>query len=64
MRVRAVVKYANMPTRRPTHTRTVNSTPGMWDTFHPIRFLWKAKGLSPPTSGHMAHIRARKPRGT
>jgi hypothetical protein len=56
-------EFASMPTRTSVHTRTVNSTPGMWDMFHLIRFIWEVKGLFRRLSGHMAHNRAHKPRG-
>ncbi|SED72781.1 hypothetical protein SAMN05216489_04252 [Streptomyces sp. 3213] len=55
-------EFASMPTRTSVHTRTVNSTPGMWDMFHLIRFIWEVKGLFGRLSGHMAHNRAHKPR--
>ncbi|PAZ11874.1 hypothetical protein CLM62_32610 [Streptomyces sp. SA15] len=55
-------KFASMPTRTSVHTCTVNSTPGMWDMFHLIRFIYEVKGLFRCQSGHMAHIRKHKPR--
>lgn len=64
MRVEVSAKFASMPNRTSVHTRSVNSAPGMWDGFHPIRFICEAKGLLIGVSGHMGHIRALKPRGT
>ena len=37
--VEVSAKFASMPTRQSVHTSTVNSTPGMWDRFHLIRFI-------------------------
>ena len=62
MRVEASAEFASMPTRTAAHTFTVNSTPGMWDMVHLIRFISQAKGLCTRHPGHMAHNRARKPR--
>lgn len=58
MRVEVSAKFASMPTRTPADTFTVNSTPGMWDAFHLIRFIREVKGLFTGFPGHMAHIRA------
>jgi hypothetical protein len=63
VRVEVSAEFASMPTRTAVHTRTVNSTPGMWDMFHLIRFISAVKGLFTILSGHMAHNRAHKPRG-
>lgn len=62
MRVEVSAKFASMPTRTAVHTFTVNSTPGMWDMVHLIRFIWLAKGLFKGHPGHMALNRAHKPR--
>ncbi len=63
MRVEVSAKFASMPTRTSVHTRTVNSTPGMWDMFHLIRFICEAKGLLSRGPGHMgAHPSARASR--
>ncbi|GGR88667.1 hypothetical protein GCM10010269_29800 [Streptomyces humidus] len=43
--VEVSAKFASMPTRTAVHTRTVNSTPGMWDTVHLNRFICEVKGL-------------------
>ncbi|GAP52419.1 hypothetical protein GCM10010320_64940 [Streptomyces caelestis] len=61
-RVEVSAKFASMPTRTPVHTRTVNSAPGMWDVVHLIRSFTQMKGLFMAHPGHMASIRARKPR--
>ena len=61
MRVEVSAEFASMPTRTAVHTRTVNSTPGMWDMFHLIRFISEVKGLFRCLPGHMPHNRARKP---
>lgn len=61
MRVEVSAKFGSMPTRTAVHTRTVNSTPGMWDMFHLIRFISEVKGLFRCLPGHMAHNRAHKP---
>ena len=61
MRVEVSAKFASMPTRTAAHTRTVNSTPGMWDMFHLIRFISEVKGLFRCLPGHMAHNRAHTP---
>ncbi|GAA3886291.1 hypothetical protein GCM10023084_43780 [Streptomyces lacrimifluminis] len=57
-RVEVSAKFASMPTRTSVHTSTVNSTPGMWDMFHLIRFTSQVKGLFPRLRGHMAHNQA------
>ncbi|KUO19025.1 hypothetical protein AQJ91_22775 [Streptomyces dysideae] len=62
MRVEVSAKFASMPTRTAVHTFTVNSTPGMWDMFHLIRFISVAKGLFRGHPGHMAHNRAQESR--
>ncbi len=64
MRVEVNAKFASMPTRTAVHTWAVNSEPGMWDTFHPIRFFCQVKGLLTEIIGHMRHNRAFKPRAT
>ncbi|GAA3978102.1 hypothetical protein GCM10022232_07280 [Streptomyces plumbiresistens] len=61
-RVEVSAKFASMPTRTAAHTSTVNSTPGMWDMFHLIRFISQVKGLFMCPPGHMAHNRAHGPR--
>ncbi|RZB17297.1 hypothetical protein StrepF001_21365 [Streptomyces sp. F001] len=61
-RVEVGAKFASMPTRTAVHTPTVNSTPGMWDMVHLIRFISQVKGLFTGPPGHMAHNRAHKPR--
>ena len=38
-RVEVSAKFASMPTRTAVHTFAVNSTPGMWDAVHLIRFI-------------------------
>lgn len=58
MRVEVGAKFASMPTRTAAHTRSVNSTPGMWDMFHLFRFLSRVKGLLTGVWGHMGHNRA------
>ncbi|KAB1143876.1 hypothetical protein F7R91_23390 [Streptomyces luteolifulvus] len=55
-------KFASMPTRTPVHTFAVNSTPGMWDMFHLIRFISETKGLCMHSRGHLADNRAHEPR--
>ncbi|QDI70746.1 hypothetical protein CD934_20175 [Streptomyces calvus] len=45
-------EFASMPTRTAAHSSTVNSTPGMWDMFHLIRFMSQAKGLLSRFPGH------------
>ncbi|GAA3501814.1 hypothetical protein GCM10019016_089210 [Streptomyces prasinosporus] len=44
-RVEVSAEFASMPIRTPVHTTTVNSTPGMWDVVHLIRFISQVKGL-------------------
>lgn len=61
MRVEVSAKFASMPTRTSVHTFRVNSTPGMWDMFHLIRFTSLPKGLLSGYPGHMAHNRPREP---
>ncbi|GHA38171.1 hypothetical protein GCM10010303_56250 [Streptomyces purpurascens] len=61
-RVEVSAKFASMPTRTPGHTSTVNSAPGMWDEVHLIRSFAQMKGLFMCRPGHMASIRAHKPR--
>ncbi|GGN37164.1 hypothetical protein GCM10011578_081170 [Streptomyces fuscichromogenes] len=61
VRVEVSAKFASMPTRTSVHTSRVNSTPGMWDTVHLIRFISLPKGLCREHPGHMAHNRAREP---
>ncbi|GAA2898076.1 hypothetical protein GCM10010524_32770 [Streptomyces mexicanus] len=56
VRVETSAEGASMPTRRPAHTSTVNSTPGMWDMFHLIRLISQVKGLLTGKAGHMAHM--------
>ncbi|GGX25212.1 hypothetical protein GCM10010383_64350 [Streptomyces lomondensis] len=62
VRVEVSAKFASMPTRTPVHTSPVNSAPGMWDGVHLIRFIAQMKGLFMAPPGHMASIRADKPR--
>jgi hypothetical protein len=62
VRVEVSAKFASMPTRTAVHTFTVNSTPGMWDVVHLIRFISLTKGLFTRHPGHMALYRAHKPR--
>ena len=61
MRVEVGAEFANMPTRTPVHTFTVNFMSGMWEMFHLIRFICQTKGLFRGRPGHMAHNRAHKP---
>jgi len=61
VRVEVGAKFASMPTRQSVHTSTVNSTPGKWDAFHLIRFIYEVKGLFTARPGHMAHNRAHRP---
>ncbi|GHE69770.1 hypothetical protein GCM10014715_24430 [Streptomyces spiralis] len=56
VRVEVGAEFASMPTRTPVHTTPVNSTPGMWDMFHLIRFISQVKGLLSGRAGHMAHM--------
>ncbi|GAA5066381.1 hypothetical protein GCM10023336_48060 [Streptomyces similanensis] len=56
VRVEVSAEFASMPTRTPAHTRSVNSTPGMWDMFHLIRFISQVKGLLMGVAGHMRHM--------
>ncbi|GHD95811.1 hypothetical protein GCM10010508_61940 [Streptomyces naganishii JCM 4654] len=56
VRVGVSAEFASMPTRTAVHTSTVNSTPGMWDMFHLIRFISQVKGLLTRGPGHMAHM--------
>ncbi len=62
MRVEVSAEFASMPTRTPGHTSGVNSAPGMWDEVHLIRSFTQMKGLFMAWQGHMASIRAHKPR--
>ncbi|GAB7108827.1 hypothetical protein JCM4814A_71410 [Streptomyces phaeofaciens JCM 4814] len=55
-RVEVSAEFASMPTRTPVHTFTVNSTPGMWDMVHLIRFISETKGLFIRGPGHMRHM--------
>jgi hypothetical protein len=62
VRIEVSAKFASMPIRTAGHTFTVNLKPGMWDTFHLIRFILEVKGLFMGLPGHMAHIRAHERR--
>ncbi|TXJ74061.1 hypothetical protein E2C11_28900 [Streptomyces lavendulae] len=42
VRVEVGTEFASMPTRTTVHTSAVNSMTAMWDTFHPIRVIWRA----------------------
>ncbi|PWJ03447.1 hypothetical protein DKG34_33295 [Streptomyces sp. NWU49] len=58
-RVEVSAKFASMPIRTPVHTSTVNTTPGMWDMFHLIRFISRVKGLLRRFPGHMVRTAGR-----
>jgi hypothetical protein len=64
VRVEVGAEFASMPLRTPVHTRTVNSTPGICDMFHLIRYISQVKGLFIGPRGTMAHNRVVEPRGT
>ncbi|OSP29123.1 hypothetical protein B7767_39740 [Streptomyces sp. 13-12-16] len=51
-----------MPTRTAVHSSTVNSTPGMWDMVHLIRFISQVKGLLSRSPGHMVPTAGRPAR--
>ncbi|GAA3850296.1 hypothetical protein GCM10022207_10600 [Streptomyces lannensis] len=38
-RVEAAAEFTSMLTRTSVHTFAVNFGPGMWELFHPIRFI-------------------------
>ncbi|GAA2545965.1 hypothetical protein GCM10010398_35950 [Streptomyces fimbriatus] len=58
-RVEVSAKFASMPIRTPVHTFTVNSTPGMWDMVHLIRFISSVKGLLRRFPGHKVRTAGR-----
>ncbi|GGQ72478.1 hypothetical protein GCM10010243_51940 [Streptomyces matensis] len=61
-RVEVSAGFASMPTRRAVHTTEVNSTPGMWDRVHLIRFIWEVKGLLSRLPGHKVRTAGRPAR--